>query len=153
MHLDAPVTTTTGLNMANTSITSKFQLFEIRRFVSKRKWCESSKEGGRCLETPVADWLGRLQCRTRATPSRKYSARAHPEKPAHKVPLLHLPHLLPFTATTKSSAMASRTAVSSILRARAIAATRSRAVPSALAARRRGYASESQQHSVRGGII
>ncbi|KAI0773446.1 thiamine diphosphate-binding protein [Irpex lacteus] len=44
--------------------------------------------------------------------------------------------------------MASRTAVSSILRARAVAATRSRAVPSALAARRRGYASESQQHSM-----
>lgn len=43
--------------------------------------------------------------------------------------------------------MATRAAVSSLLRARLAAATPARAVPIAFAARRRGYASESQ-HSV-----
>lgn len=52
------------------------------------------------------------------------------------------PHLLP-----KIALMASRPAFAALLRARTAAASRTRAAPSLLAARRRGYATESE-HSV-----
>lgn len=125
MHFDAPVTMITGLNM-------------VRRRVKGKTSGGRLGQGGE--QAPIFHWLP--QRRTRTTPSRKVSASALKSQLTQSSP--SLPHSSP---PSKRKAMATRTAVSNLLRARSAAATRARAAPSSLAARRRGYASE-PQHSV-----